>query len=74
MAGRTEGEESVAATTAGGGGEGERGCFPRDLLDNRDDLSESSDAHLGGEDDRGEEGGGEGSMTGVGEGSMTGAR
>lgn len=48
---RTEGEESVA-----GGGEGERGCFPRVLLDNRDDLSESSDTHLGTEESRGEVG------------------
>ena len=55
VSGRTEGEESVAVTTTGGGGEGERGCFPRDLLNNRDDLSDSSDTHLGGDDDRGEE-------------------
>ena len=32
---RTESEESV-------GGEGETRCFPRDLMDNRDELSSSS--------------------------------
>lgn len=33
---RTDGEESAT------GGEGDTRCFPRDLLDNRDDLSSSS--------------------------------